>query len=653
MVGWFVGVATIGLLVGFVAFVYDTAERKGNFEPKAYYQTSIMNAAGLKVGDPVKMMGFDVGEITAVVPNGPYEYYRVTIEFYVRQGRENRYFDYIWTDSKAKIASADMLGNRFVEVVKGQYGLKTVWQPDPGSKALMRLDQLADKDADKEKLKVWEQTTYAEDLIKYRKWHTLKNLSRDEVRAAGLTYARWQTWTNKTASFPAIQWDDVAEEWEQAAPYLKEKKPAVFKKASEPYLAFLADAMGPDKLKTVYPTDATKGGDYRDSNSPKPYYLDSEESEALGDVITKVADQVNSVVGKPGAIGDLVINDDIRKLFAKLDDKGFVADMMMNKEALAVMSNVTLLTSNLTQLSHNLAHEKGAAADLIMNDDLKATVTNLTVSITKLNRFMTALEVAFDSNSDITNSLTPIATNIVGIIDGAEGIVSEVEKQFKANPEVLKEVLEIADAMKNLAVTIDLALGQNPELVGNVSKLTAEIDGFMQLLSRHWLFRKAAAQQAKDVDAAWAEANRAILGFGSRAESLRAAVAAAGSIDAGIRPQVDALGAAAIDLSTKSDRVMYLAPDNPTRTDQVYKLAKSALDLKAGLDTDLRLETNSVGKTALLSTRLDAFRKTYEEFSVVHEARAKALDSAAPKSEEKPKRKFFRNPFSSRGARKD
>lgn len=653
MVGWFVGVATVGLLVGFVAFVYYTAERKGNFEPKAYYQTSIMNAAGLKVGDPVKMMGFDVGEITAVVPNGPYEFYRVTIEFYIRQGRENRYFDYIWTDSKAKVASADMLGNRFIEVVKGQYGLKTVWQPDPGSKQLMRLTQLADKNADMDNLVKLQNETYADELVKYRKWHTIKSMSRDEALAAELTFSRWNAWTNETASFPKIEWDSVAEEWSKAGPYLEKKKPEVFKKASEPYLAFLAEALGPDKLKDVYPDKATEGGDYRDPNSPKPYYLHSEESKALGEIITKVADQVNSVVGKPGAIGDLVINDDIRKLFAKLDDKGFVADMIMNKETLAVMSNVTLMTSNLTQLSENLAHKKGAAADLIMNDELKATIRESTESIAKFNQFMAALEVAFDGNSDITNSLTPIATNIVSMIDSAEGIASEVEKQFMANPEVLKEVLEIADAMKDLAVTIDLALGQNPELVGNVSKLTAEIDSFMQLLSRHWLFRKAAAQQAKDVDAAWAEANAALLGFGSLSESLRAAVAASGAIDAAIRPQVDVLGTAAIDLSTKSDRVMYLVPDNPTRTDQVYKLARSALDLKAGLDADLRLDTNSVAKTAMVSARLDGFRKTYEEFSVVHEARAKALDKNASKSDEKPKRKFFRNPFSSRGARKD
>src|SRR6266404_5430247 len=113
-VGWFVMLAIALLVFGFVYYVYTTAERKGWFKTKAPYFTFTLNATGLKVGDPVRLMGFDVGEITeinAMPPDLPD--YNVYIEFHIKEP----FYDYMWSEgSRAKVASADLLGRRVLEV---------------------------------------------------------------------------------------------------------------------------------------------------------------------------------------------------------------------------------------------------------------------------------------------------------------------------------------------------------------------------------------------------------------------------------------------------------------------------------------------------------------------------------------------------------
>jgi ABC-type transporter Mla subunit MlaD len=121
-VGWFVVLATALLVFGFSYYVYNTAKRKGWFISKIQYQTSIESVAGLKVGDPVKLMGFDVGEITRIVPNDPWDYYNITVFFNIKAPN----YGYLLSDSTAKVAAADFLGHRFLEVTKGVSGVPTV-----------------------------------------------------------------------------------------------------------------------------------------------------------------------------------------------------------------------------------------------------------------------------------------------------------------------------------------------------------------------------------------------------------------------------------------------------------------------------------------------------------------------------------------------
>src|SRR5438552_6366040 len=106
-VGWFVLLATGLLVFGFGYYAYHTAERKGWFKTKAPYFTFTDRATGLKVGDPVKLMGLDVGHITRMEPMPPEDFqYNMYVEFDLI----DPYYGYLWTvGSRAKVNTADLL----------------------------------------------------------------------------------------------------------------------------------------------------------------------------------------------------------------------------------------------------------------------------------------------------------------------------------------------------------------------------------------------------------------------------------------------------------------------------------------------------------------------------------------------------------------
>src|SRR6266699_6195733 len=90
-VGWFVLLATALLVFGFAYYIYNTAESKGWFKTKAPYFTFADRATGLKIGDPVKLMGFDVGKITHITAQPPGDPYNVYVEFVI----ESPFYGYL------------------------------------------------------------------------------------------------------------------------------------------------------------------------------------------------------------------------------------------------------------------------------------------------------------------------------------------------------------------------------------------------------------------------------------------------------------------------------------------------------------------------------------------------------------------------------
>lgn len=125
-VGWFVLIATLLLAFGFGYYLYNTAQRKGWFILKAPYYIWTDRATGLKVGDPVKLMGFEVGRITKITAAAADDFaHNVFVGFEVHA----TYYGYLWTDgSRAKIGSADLLSNRTLEITRGTNGYPTYLQ---------------------------------------------------------------------------------------------------------------------------------------------------------------------------------------------------------------------------------------------------------------------------------------------------------------------------------------------------------------------------------------------------------------------------------------------------------------------------------------------------------------------------------------------
>jgi hypothetical protein len=117
VVGIFVAVATLLLLGALAYYIYTTAERKGWFKQKLPYFTFVRNGTGLKVGDPVRLMGFPAGRIIEVEAMPPYEdqFGDVYVRFIVLEP----YYGYVWEDSVAKVEPANFLGDRYIEVTKG------------------------------------------------------------------------------------------------------------------------------------------------------------------------------------------------------------------------------------------------------------------------------------------------------------------------------------------------------------------------------------------------------------------------------------------------------------------------------------------------------------------------------------------------------
>src|SRR5207249_1689904 len=93
-VGWFVLLTTGLLLFGFGYYVYNTAERKGWFLTKAPYFTFTDRATGLKEGDPVRLMGFDIGQITRIISQPPEDNsHNIYLEFEIK----SPFYGYLWT----------------------------------------------------------------------------------------------------------------------------------------------------------------------------------------------------------------------------------------------------------------------------------------------------------------------------------------------------------------------------------------------------------------------------------------------------------------------------------------------------------------------------------------------------------------------------
>jgi MlaD protein len=204
VVGWFITAALALAAVGFAYFLYRTAELRGWFEVEAPFYTYADTGEGLKVGDPVKLMGFPIGhltEISPMPPRGKGSEHNVRIGFVV----VGTNYSYIWTgNSRAKFISPQLIGAKALDISKGTNGY-TVYVNFPVKE--MTLEEIkASPHSDKLRLgqEIFQGTNVAR-----RPWTT--NL--ESLSTLGVTKA-WILDTTKRSKNIDSVWNDVASHYE-------------------------------------------------------------------------------------------------------------------------------------------------------------------------------------------------------------------------------------------------------------------------------------------------------------------------------------------------------------------------------------------------------------------------------------------------------
>ena len=134
MVVLFLGGTTLLMLASLGWFIFRTGEARGWWVDEVPYYTFVGDATGIKVGTPVHMMGFKVGEVTKVdaLPLDQlrsWDYYqtnqfRAFVGFKVRDKEPSRYPGYIGSDSRVKLGGfpVEIAGGVVLEISVGSMG---------------------------------------------------------------------------------------------------------------------------------------------------------------------------------------------------------------------------------------------------------------------------------------------------------------------------------------------------------------------------------------------------------------------------------------------------------------------------------------------------------------------------------------------------
>jgi len=138
----FLAGAVVVALVGLGFFIKTTGDKRGWWVKQVPYYTYLRDGSSVKVGTPVKMLGFTIGEVVQIdtAPDDSWhrsEGFNVFVRFLVR----DPYQGYIFTDSKLKVSGMpiDIAGGNFLEVTRSQgLGIPTTALATnvPGGRAL-------------------------------------------------------------------------------------------------------------------------------------------------------------------------------------------------------------------------------------------------------------------------------------------------------------------------------------------------------------------------------------------------------------------------------------------------------------------------------------------------------------------------------------
>jgi ABC-type transporter Mla subunit MlaD len=127
LVGLFVVLAGLLMIAGFAYYLVHAGKKRGWFVRKVPYWCYTSDAVGLKLGDPVRLLGRDVGRIIKLETTDPnpwavQNHWNVFVKFEVW----DPYFRYILTDSKVRVVSADFFGARLLEITPGDQNVGAI-----------------------------------------------------------------------------------------------------------------------------------------------------------------------------------------------------------------------------------------------------------------------------------------------------------------------------------------------------------------------------------------------------------------------------------------------------------------------------------------------------------------------------------------------
>jgi ABC-type transporter Mla subunit MlaD len=367
-VGWFVMLATFLIVSGFAFYIYHTAKRKGWFVTKVRYFTLAETGAGLKVGDPVKLMGFDVGEITQIEAQPPGEIFNVYVEFQIRAP----YYGYLWSasegGSKARVTPSDFLGKRFVEVTKATNGVPTYLEMEFHEYTLAEARGLADLPT-----KVLAQeirTGDKNDIVVHALRDPLSNELFQKLSDLGMKRILVADRKAPSKSITGI-WNDLAGAY---LPYTKESKPYWLPPVESPALTERLEGL-------VHQIEQALPGIFNLTNQVSAVLTNTADLTAragaltghMQPVITNLLMITTLLTNGNGALGDWLIPTNTR---VQLDQTLAGAHSTLS----TVDSNVVVLAASLDKVLENLANiTSNLNAQVQSNDQILGRISSAIV----------------------------------------------------------------------------------------------------------------------------------------------------------------------------------------------------------------------------------------------------------------------------------
>jgi ABC-type transporter Mla subunit MlaD len=356
-VGWFVILAAALLLFGFGYYIYNTAESRGWFKIKAPFYTYTESATGLKPGDPVMLMGLEVGRITRMEPMRPWFGYNIYVEFEIKEP----YYGYLWSvGTSARVATADLLGKRVLEVTKGT----------AGHPAYMLRPVKTVPVAEIKTLPEWDKWRMAQDIFQGNNtnpvvstWSPLSNslpvLEQLGIKEARVIDARNSVKQNKITGI----WDEKAHQY---APFFKtnmyyiaaDESPAVTERI-EALVSQVQNALPnvfnlTNQLATVL------------SNAANLTSNLNEVAVSLRPVATNL-NAATAHLDRPGALGEWIWSTNITPQFETTLSNANATVVNVNTNLATVIADIGRSLDNLADLTSNLNAQVQQNTNILSN----------------------------------------------------------------------------------------------------------------------------------------------------------------------------------------------------------------------------------------------------------------------------------------------